>query len=114
MAFKDERGENCFGTEYKAIRVAVSRYGNGPFAEISELVTPTLTEGPTLFRRGDEWVMFYDHFMEGYFGASRSADGRVWTSITPEVEFPPEPRHGGVLEVDNEIARTLLKMLETA
>jgi hypothetical protein len=107
MAFKDERGENRFGTEHKAIRVAVARHAEGPFAEISELVTPPLTEGPTLFRRDDEWVMFYDHFMDGYFGASASTDGRVWRSITEHVRFPAGPRHGGVLEIDEALGLRL-------
>ena len=101
MAFKDERGENRAGTGYKAIRVVASNRGSGPFAEISELITPPLTEGPTLFRREDRWIMLYDHFVEGYYGASISADGRTWTSITEQMQFPPGLRHGGVLEVDD-------------
>ncbi len=109
MAFKDERGENRFGTDWKAIRVCRSRGADGPWTEISELITPPLTEGPSLFRRAGGWTMVFDHFWEGFFGAMHSADGVRWTSITDQMRFPPGPRHASVFEVDPTIGQTLAR-----
>ena len=107
MAFKDERGENRIGTEHKFIHVCVAPNGDGPWTEISEPVTPSLTEGPTLFRRDGRWVMLFDHFLQDFFGAMESPDGVRWENITERVTFPPGPRHASVLEVDEAVGRNL-------
>ncbi len=107
MAFKEERGQNRLGTEGKAIRICSSRQGSGPFTEISEPVTPPLTEGPSLLRLTDRWIMYYDHFYEGFLGASVSEDGRHWTNITAQTRFPEGPRHASALEVGEDAARAL-------
>ena len=107
MAFKDERGENRRGTEHKRIHICSANRATGPWKEISAPITGELTEGPALFRREGAWVLFYDYFHEGSYGAATSADGRQWSDITREVTFPPGPRHASVIEVDEEVARGL-------
>jgi hypothetical protein len=110
LAFKDERGENRIGTGWKAIRVCLSTHASGAWTEISELITPALTEGPTLFRYADCWRMVFDHFMEGYFGGMQSSDGVHWDSITNRMSFPPGVRHASILQVDREIGENLLRL----
>jgi beta-galactosidase len=60
-----------------------------------------------MFMRDGHIVMLYDHFCEGYFGASQSDDGLRWASITARMQFPPEPRHTSVIEVDDAVAKPL-------
>lgn len=110
FAFKDERGANRLGTEYKRIHVCSARRGAGPWTEASAPLTPALTEAPALYRLGDRWIMLYDHFLEGFYGAAESEDGRTWTPVTEKMTFPPGPRHASVLEVDEETARELRKL----
>ena len=109
MPFKDERGTNDPDTEYKAVRVAEATSGAGPFGNISDLVTRSLTEGPTVFRLGDNWIMFCDLFHENSFSASISSDLREWRDITDQVKFPERPRHGTVFTINQEILRLLLE-----
>jgi hypothetical protein len=111
MAVKDERGDNVWDTPYKVIHVLRSPHATGPWSEIAEPATPRLTEGPILFRRGNLWMMFYDHFMEGFFGAVESEDGKTWRDITNQIEFPPGPRHASVLEVSDEIVAGLQALI---
>jgi len=108
MAFKDERGTNEVDTEFKAIRVCCSEKAEGPYANISELITPNLTEGPVIFEAEGELIMFYDHFKENHYGASISYDGRNWTDIIQKVEFPQGVRHGGVIKIDDSLAKKLM------
>ncbi|RYF45943.1 MAG: hypothetical protein EOO38_15080 [Cytophagaceae bacterium] len=75
MAFKDERGENAFGTHGKAIQMCSFSTTTGEWSELSELFTPTLTEGPALFVVEGEWRLISDHFLEGKMGAMSSTDG---------------------------------------
>lgn len=109
MAFKDERGENRFGTENKAMRVAFADRATGPWHTVSDLITPALTEGPTLYRTSDDIVMLYDCFMEHRFGAAKSQDGLVWIDISESVIFPPLPRHASVFMISEEIGKALLQ-----
>ena len=107
MAFKDERGENRAGTGFKAIRVCIAPTARGPFSEISDLVSPSLVEGPTLFRANEQWVMLYDYFMDGRYGASVSHDGLHWKIAAETMTFPDGPRHGSVLEIPDEVGAKL-------
>ncbi len=108
MPFKDERGENRFGTDYKAIRVCRSRKAAGPWTEISELITPSLTEGPTLFHCNGRWIMLFDHFMEHFFGAMESPDCIHWQAVEEETNFPDGARHATVIEVEDELGAGLM------
>jgi beta-galactosidase len=108
MAFKDERGEHTHETPHKAMRVATSDSLKGPWTVHEPTVTPPLTEGPLLFYCQGRWLMFYDHFVDGHFGASESVDGLHWRQITPQVQFPDAPRHASVVEIDDDRANALL------
>ena len=100
LFYKDERGINIPSTIQKAMRVASAETVTGPFDITEGLITPQWTEGPTVFPIQDElWLMFYDHFRDGYFGASISRDLYHWEIVTDQISFPPSPRHGAVFVV---------------
>ena len=99
LIYKDERGDNKHGTDNKAMRVASAEAITGPFEIEDGFVTAHLTEGPTVFPVADQWLMFYDHFMDGHFGASISADLYQWEVVTDQIVFPPRPRHATVFRV---------------
>ncbi len=100
MAYKDERGTNSRGTEYKAIRTCAAARIPGHWEDFSDLLTPALTEGPTLLDAGNRWIMLFDHFMDGHFGAIESEDLLTWRSVTDRVEIPFGPRHASVISLD--------------
>ena len=110
MAVKDERGQNRRGTSGKRIQVRSAPTAQGPWTDISGPVTPELTEGPTLFRRGTVLTMFFDHFAEGRYGALESTDGRAWEPVEGSPTIPPGARHATVLDVSDEVGRHLLAL----
>lgn len=107
MLFKDERGTNEQGTPNKAIRsCSLRKDGNdrpesGP---ISELLTPALTEGPSLFETvwegKKEWIMLADGFQDKSYTAFRSADLIRWEPTEGRVRLPQKPRHGSVMTLE--------------
>ena len=110
MAYKDERGWNKPDTPNKAIRICTALLATGPWSPPSGLLTPTLTEGPTLFWRDGGWTMLYDLFdlsEDARFGAAHSVDGDNWLDITQQCSFPPGPRHGSVIEWEDVTAKAL-------
>lgn len=102
LIFKDERGENKVGTDFKAMRVAVSDKLTGPYSVQTNLVTPHLTEGPTVFRVNGSFIMLYDYFLEGKWGASESKDLLEWRTLS-EVSVPNEARHGSIFVVPSRV-----------
>ena len=76
-------------------------------ASVSDLITPSPVEGPTIYRKDDLWVMLYDHFLEHRYGASLSDDGRTWSVSEVEIILPEGPRHGSVIEIDDQIGERL-------
>jgi hypothetical protein len=109
MAFKDERGSEEPSRIYKAIRTAEAASGAGPFEDISETMSFEYTEGPTIFRVGDDWIMFCDMYQDKQFSASISSDLREWRDITDKVQFPEHPRHATVFSANRDILRLLLE-----
>ncbi len=107
IAFKDERGDHSRDSKHKAIRIARAQTPLGPWQVEEAFVSPLFTEGPTLFRTENEFLMLFDHFIEGFFGAIATSDLRNWRDVTHLVRFPDAPRHAGVSEIDAQTARAL-------
>jgi hypothetical protein len=99
MAFKDERGINELTTSYKHILLTTFKKPGGTFEPAFGPVSPAPVEGPTLFRRAGEWVLIFDHFLEGRYGAVSSRDGLSWSPA--EVVVPAGARHASVLTLDS-------------
>jgi hypothetical protein len=95
MAFKDERGVNELTTSYKHILLTTFRNPGGAFEPSFGPVSPAPVEGPALFRRDAEWILIFDHFLEGRYGAVSSRDGLSWSPA--EVMVPAGARHASVL-----------------
>jgi len=95
MAFKDERGINDPSTDHKHILVTTFVEPNGEFTTPTGPVSPAAVEGPTFFQRDGEWILLFDHYLEGRYGAVSSRDGVTWTPIG--IELPAGIRHASVL-----------------
>jgi sucrose-6-phosphate hydrolase SacC (GH32 family) len=115
MLYKDERGNNEKGTLYKAIRsclVAKEDSDTPSVTNISELLTPELTEGPTMYALEEEgrkgWIILADGFQEQYYSAYRSFDLKKWEDVSKSIQLPPGARHGAVLKLNAERLPSLL------
>lgn len=95
MAYKDERGVNDPATSHKHIMVTTFTRPGGPYEVPRGPVGPSAVEGPSFFRRGGEWVMIFDHYLERRYGAVRSSDGVTWNQAV--VDVPSGIRHASVL-----------------
>jgi hypothetical protein len=98
MAFKDERGDNHLTTAHKNIALATFTTPWSDFAELTTAITPSPVEGPSLFRRGAEWILIFDYFLEGGYGALSSLDLVHWQPA--EISLPLGMRHASILSLD--------------
>jgi len=94
MAYKDERGSNELGGAHKNIHLARFDHVTGPFHSNYGPVSISPVEGPSLFKRDGQWILIFDRFLEGSYGAVSSTDGRIWQPAT--INLPQGMRHGSV------------------
>lgn len=107
MAFKDERGENRPGTDFKAIRTCVFKDSDAEFEGVSELITSDLSEGPCIVKKDGVYNLFFDSFGYGKYGVMTSTDFVNWTDESEKVSFPPKCRHMSIIECPDEIIENL-------
>jgi hypothetical protein len=106
MFIKDE----TLSPVQKNIRIAYADQLTGPYSKASEPLTgPYWAEGPTSVKIGDTWLVYFDKYKEGRFGAIRSNDLKTWEDISDRISLPDSIRHGSILEVSPEIIENIKK-----
>lgn len=95
----------------KNIRVAFSEKAAGPYGPVSEPIHGNYwAEGPSALRVGDRWIVYFDRYTEGRYGAAASRDLKHWEDISDRVQFPRGARHGTAFEVE----RAVVEHIEAA
>ena len=90
------------------LRVAFGDTALGPWRDISGPFTSRFTEGPSVLRLQDQWIIYFDAYQEGYYGAAITRDFREFEDITDKVSFPEGHKHGTVLPIQHEQLELLL------
>jgi hypothetical protein len=108
LVFKDER------RPMRRLRVAFSSQRFGPFGDVSEPFTAELTEGPSVLRLGDRWIVYYDNYSRDTYGAAETRDFKTWTDVSDRVSFPRGHKHGTVLVVPAAIVEGLKQFAAAA
>jgi alpha-L-fucosidase len=81
------------------LKVAFGDSPLGPWHDVSEPFTEQFTEGPTVLKVGDDWIIYFDAYRAGIYGAVKTGDFKTFTDITKEVSFPEGHKHGTMLRV---------------
>ncbi|MBB6634640.1 LamG-like jellyroll fold domain-containing protein [Cohnella thailandensis] len=92
--------------------LAVAERLEGPYKRLPGIQTPDYTEGPAFLWIDAEqkWLLIYDYWAYGKFGAMESEDMLRWSAELDEsrVRFPYRARHASVFPVSEERLRRLL------
>jgi len=103
--FKDE---TRFPEAKKNLRLATSDQMEGPYVNISEPFTGNWVEGPAVAQLGDDYVVYFDCYMQGRYGAARSKDLKTWEDASAQLMMPEGARHGAALQVPGSVIAKLL------
>jgi beta-xylosidase len=87
----------------KNLRIAVGTSPEGPFGDVSAPFTSNWVEGPSAMRIGDDYVVYFDYYTKGHYGAVRSRNLKDWKDVTSRLLFPKGARHGTVLQVPKSV-----------
>lgn len=106
MVVKDETVEPVAA---KNLRVVWSAGGvMGPWGQAGPALTDNReawAEGPAVIRVGDRWLVYYDKYNRGGYGAVETRDFVTFDPV--QVSLPQGIRHGTIVEVDAQTAREL-------
>jgi acetyl esterase/lipase len=93
----------------KNLKVAYSDKLTGPYSKVSTPITGDYwAEGPTAIKIDGQWLVYFDKYTQKKYGAvKQTANG--WEDVSDKVSFPPETRHGTVLEVPKSTLLQLMK-----
>ncbi len=94
----------------KNIRIATSSKLTGGYDKPAAPITGNYwAEGPTAVRINDQWIVYFDKYMDHKYGAVASKDLVNWTDISEQIQMPQGIRHGTVLRISKEELKVLLK-----
>lgn len=96
MFIKDE----TIDPAQKNIRITRSKNLTEGYGPASPPITGDYwAEGPTVTQVGEEWIVYFDKYIEHEMGAVASTDLVHWTDISDQISFPKGTRHGTVFKV---------------
>ena len=91
------------------LKVAFSDKPLGPYKNVSKPFTEQFTEGPSVVKVGDEWLIYYDSYRKKIYEVSATKDFVNFTNITSQASIPQGHKHGTIFTVNKKILKQLLK-----
>lgn len=89
------------------IKVAFSDSPLGPWKNISKPFTDNFTEGPSVVKVKDDWLIYYDSYRKKIYEASATNDFIHFTNITGKVKVPEGHKHGTIVTVKKKFVNQL-------
>jgi hypothetical protein len=94
----------------KNLRTATSNTLTGGYSKPSSPITGNYwAEGPTVLKKGSQWIVYFDKYMNHQYGAITSTDLVHWTEISDQLNMPKGIRHGTVVTITQKELDKLLK-----
>jgi hypothetical protein len=106
LIFKDETKQPV---AKKNIRIAKADAAEGPYGHASQPISPDWVEGPSAIKIGDRWIIYFDEYTRGRYGAIASNDMERWESVSQKISFPKGTRHGTAFAVPESVLQNLQK-----
>ena len=94
------------------IKVAFADDPLGPWKNVSKPFTDNFTEGPTVVKVKDDWLIYYDSYRKKIYEASATKDFIHFENVTSKIKVPEGHKHGTVVTVKKKIVRQLVKRFE--
>ena len=94
------------------IKVAFSDSPMGPWKNISKPFTDNFTEGPSVVKVKDDWLIYYDSYRKKIYEASATKDFVHFTNITDKVRIPEGHKHGMIVTVKQKFVKQLKSNLQ--
>lgn len=95
------------------IKVAFGKTPLGPWENISEPFTEQFTEGPTVLKLANKWLIYFDAYREKKYGAVETTDFITFRNISDEISLPEGHKHGTIFKADEKILTHIIQISKT-
>ncbi|MEI8271699.1 MAG: glycoside hydrolase family 43 protein [Paludibacter sp.] len=106
MVFKDNSRPK------RNLKVAFSKAPEGPYSKASNSFTESFTEGPTVERVGDEYLIYFDEYQKFSFGAIKTKDFIHFQNISNQISIPHGHKHGTIFKASESLIQNLKNTYE--
>ncbi|RUT68329.1 arabinosidase [Flavobacterium cupreum] len=90
------------------IKVAFGKSALGPFGKSSEPFTAHLSEGPTVVKVGNKWLIYYDNYGEKNYKASATSDFIHFEDVSSKISLPEGHKHGTITTISEDVLKGLM------
>jgi hypothetical protein len=91
------------------IKVAFGKTPLGPFSAISEPLTDYLSEGPTVLKKGNDWLIYYDNYGAKNYQAIRTSDFKKFENVSSQIKLPEGHKHGTITTISKKNLKALIE-----
>ena len=93
------------------IKVAFADDPLGQWKNISKPFTDNFTEGPSVVKVKDDWLIYYDSYRKKIYEASATKDFIKFENVTNKIKIPEGHKHGTIIMIKKKaLKRFLLKV----
>ncbi|MBO9659154.1 MAG: glycoside hydrolase family 43 protein [Chitinophagaceae bacterium] len=93
------------------MKVAFSDKAAGPYTNVSAAFTSSFTEGPSVVKVKDKWLIYFDAYQKKTYDAVSTKDFVSFTDVSKQVSIPAGHKHGTIVPVKKKVLQKLLKNL---
>ena len=91
------------------LKVAFAKDALGPYENVSKTFSPKLTEGPTVVKVKNDWLIYFDAYGQKIYSAYKTSDFKTFKDVTAEVSIPERHKHGTIIKVKRKVIEELKK-----
>ncbi len=92
------------------IKVAFGTSPLGPWTNISKPFSGNFTEGPSVVKLKDEWLIYFDSYQKKIYEAVATKDFVTFENVTTNVKVPEGHKHGTIVQVKKRVAHRLIRL----
>lgn len=94
------------------LKVAFSDSPVGPWKNVSKAFSDNFTEGPSVVKVKNEWLIYYDSYRKKIYESSATKDFIHFENVTNKVKVPDGHKHGTIVPVKKKFVNRLRNKLK--
>jgi len=101
LVFKDNTRQE------RNILAAFGKTPTGPYGNITDRFTEMFTEGPSVVKVGNEWLIYFDSYCKKTYEAVSTKDFKQFTPINDKIKVPIGHKHGTIVKVSEYVLKKI-------
>lgn len=94
------------------LKVAFADNPMGPWRNISSPFSDKFTEGPSVVKLKDHWLIYFDSYQKKIYEAVATKDFKTFTNVTSRIAVPQGHKHGTIVPVKRKSIQQLKNDLQ--